>query len=139
LKKHNPWFDEGCLELLNQREQAKLQWLQDPSEVNGDNLNNIKVKPAGISGIRKREYLKDRIDELATNSKNKNVRDLYRGIIELMKGYQPRSNLEKDENGDLLADSHNILNWLKNYFSELLKVRVHRVSDIRQVVILLSR
>jgi hypothetical protein len=26
----------------------------------------------------------------------------------------------KDENGDLLADSHNILNRLKDYFSELL-------------------
>jgi hypothetical protein len=31
------------------------------------------VKPAGISGI-KREYLKDKIDELATDSKNKNIK-----------------------------------------------------------------
>jgi hypothetical protein len=28
----------------------------------------------------KREYLKEKINELATNSKNKNIRDLYRGI-----------------------------------------------------------
>jgi hypothetical protein len=27
LKKHKPWFDEGCSELLDQRKQAKLQWL----------------------------------------------------------------------------------------------------------------
>jgi hypothetical protein len=27
-----------------------------------------------------REYLKDKINELATNRKNKNIRDLYRGI-----------------------------------------------------------
>jgi hypothetical protein len=32
LKKHTPWFDEGCSTLLNQRKQAKLHWLQDPSE-----------------------------------------------------------------------------------------------------------
>jgi hypothetical protein len=32
LKQHEPWFDEGCSELLDQRKQAKLQWLQDPSE-----------------------------------------------------------------------------------------------------------
>jgi hypothetical protein len=38
LKKHNPWFDEGCTKLLIQRKQAKLQWLQDPSKINGDNL-----------------------------------------------------------------------------------------------------
>jgi hypothetical protein len=37
----------------------------------------------------------------------------------------------KDENGDLLADSHNILNRWKNYFSQLLNVR--NVSDVRQI------
>jgi hypothetical protein len=46
-------------------------------------------------------------------------------------GYQLRSNLVKDENGDLLADSHNILNRCKNYFSQLLNV--HSVSDVRQI------
>jgi hypothetical protein len=35
LKKHKPWFDEACSKLLDQRKQAKLQWLQDPSEING--------------------------------------------------------------------------------------------------------
>jgi hypothetical protein len=30
LKKHKPWFDEGSSKLLDQRKQAKLQWLQDP-------------------------------------------------------------------------------------------------------------
>jgi hypothetical protein len=33
----------------------------------------------------------------------------------------------------LLADSHNILNRWKNYFSQLLNV--HRVSDVRQIEI----
>jgi hypothetical protein len=36
-----------------------------------------------------------------------------------------------DENGDLLADSHNILNRWKNYFSQLLNV--HNVSDVKQI------
>jgi hypothetical protein len=39
----------------------------------------------------------------------------------------------KDENGDLLADSLNILNMWKNYFSQLLDV--HNVSDVRQIKI----
>jgi hypothetical protein len=39
------------------------------------------VKPVDISAI-KREYLKDKINELVMNSKNKNIRDLYRGIHE---------------------------------------------------------
>jgi hypothetical protein len=27
LKKHKPWFDEGCSKLVYQRKQSKLQWL----------------------------------------------------------------------------------------------------------------
>jgi hypothetical protein len=36
-----------------------------------------------------------------------------------------------DENGDLLADSRNVLNRWKNYISQLLNV--HNVSDVRQI------
>jgi hypothetical protein len=37
----------------------------------------------------------------------------------------------KDENGDLFADSQNILIRWKNYFSQLLNV--HNGSDVRQI------
>jgi hypothetical protein len=37
----------------------------------------------------------------------------------------------KDENGDLLADSHNILNRWENNFSQLLNL--HNVSDVRYI------
>ncbi|PNF14347.1 hypothetical protein B7P43_G05571 [Cryptotermes secundus] len=133
LKKHKPWLEEGCSKVLDQRKQAKLQWLQDPSELNGDNLNNIRRETSRHFRNKKREHMKDKIDELAMNSKNKNIRDLYRRINDFKRGYQPQSNLVKDENGDLLADSHNILNRWKNYFSQLLNAR--RVSDVRQIEI----
>jgi hypothetical protein len=41
---------------------------------------------------KKRGYLRDKIHELAINSKNKNIRDVYRGINEFKRGYQPRNN-----------------------------------------------
>jgi hypothetical protein len=72
------------------------------------------MKPADISGI-KEGISEKQIKELVMNSKNKNIRYLYRGINEFKRGYQPRSKLVKDEKGDLLADSHNILNRWKNY------------------------
>jgi hypothetical protein len=55
---------------------------------------------------------------------------LYRGINEFKKGYQPRTNLVKDERGDLLADLHKILNRWKNYFCQLLNV--HGAGGVRQ-------
>jgi hypothetical protein len=54
--------------------------------------------------------MKHEINELVTNSKNKNIRDLHRGVNEFKRGCHPKSNLVKDKNDDRLADSHNILN-----------------------------
>jgi hypothetical protein len=42
LKQHKPWFDEKYLGLLDQRKQAKMQWVQDPSQSFVDNLNNVR-------------------------------------------------------------------------------------------------
>jgi hypothetical protein len=119
--------------LLDQRKQAKLQLLQDLSEINGNNLNNVRREASRHFRNKKRKYLKGKINELATNSKNKNVRDLYRGINEFKRGYQPRSDLVKDENSDLLADSHNIVIRWKSYLSRLLNV--HNDSDVSQIEI----
>jgi hypothetical protein len=68
---------EGCTELLDERKQAKLQCLQDPSEENGDNLYDIRHEASRHFRNNKK---KDEMNELAMNSKNKNFRDLYRGI-----------------------------------------------------------
>jgi hypothetical protein len=40
LKQHKPRFDEEYLGFLNQRKQTEMQWVQDPSQSNVDNLNN---------------------------------------------------------------------------------------------------
>jgi hypothetical protein len=42
----------------------------------------------------------------------------------------PRTNVVKDEKGDLVADSHSILAWWRNYFFQLLNI--HGVNDVRQ-------
>jgi hypothetical protein len=79
--------------------------LQNPSETNGDNLNNVRHETSRTFRNKTREHMKEKITELETDTKDKNIRDLHRGINEFKKGYQPGINLVKDENGDLLADS----------------------------------
>jgi hypothetical protein len=63
-----------------------LHWLQEPSEINWDNLNNVRCEASRCFRNEKREYLKNKINELATNG-NKNISDLYRGIHEFKRGY----------------------------------------------------
>jgi hypothetical protein len=103
LQMHKTWFDGGCSKLLVEMKYLKLQWLEDPSEVNGDNLINVGCKANRHFRNKKREYLKDKIIELTTSSMNENVRDLYRGRNTFKRGCQRRNNFAKDENGDLFC------------------------------------
>jgi hypothetical protein len=44
--------------------QAKLQWLQDPSKINGDNLKIVTREASRYFRNKRREYLKDNINKL---------------------------------------------------------------------------
>ena len=107
-----------------------MQLIQDPSRSNVDNWNNVRRDASRHFRNKKKAYLKAKIEELETNSKVNNVRDLYRGINDFKKGYQPRTVILKDEKGDLVADAHSIMARWRNYFSQLLNV--HGVNDVSQ-------
>ena len=112
---------------------AKMQWVEDPSQFSVDNLNNVRREASRYFRNKKKEYLKAEIEEIETNSKINNIRDLYRGTNGFKKGYQHRPNIVKDEKGDLVADFHSILPRWRNDFSQLLNV--HGVNDLRQTEI----
>ena len=52
------------------------------------------------------------------------------GISDFKKGYQPRTNIVKDEKGDLGTDCHIIFARWRTHLSELLNVL--GVNDVRQ-------
>jgi hypothetical protein len=68
VKKHKPWLAKGCSKSLDQRKQVKLQWLQHPSEINGDNQNSIRHEASRHFKTKKQEYL--------TNKKKKQTNKL---------------------------------------------------------------
>ena len=118
---------------LVQRKWAKLQWIQDPSQSNVHILNNVKCEVRRHFRNKRKAYLRAKIEELETSSRIQNIRDLYRGINDFKKGYQPRCNIVKDEKGDLVADSYSIVARWRNYFSQLFNV--HGVKEVRQAEI----
>jgi plasmid stabilization system protein ParE len=76
---------------------------------NVDNINNIRREARRHFRNKQKGYLKSKFDETETKSKIKNIRDLYRSISDFKKGYHSRTNIVKNENGDLFTDSHSIL------------------------------
>ena len=58
-------------------------------------MYNVRREASRYFRNKKKAYLKAKIEDLETNSKIKNIRDLYRGISDFKKGYQPRTNKVK--------------------------------------------
>ena len=58
---------------------------------------------------------------------------MYRGINNFTKGYQPGTNIVKDEKGDLVTNCHSILAGWRDHFSQLLNAYV--LDVVRQRVI----
>ena len=77
-----------------------MQWLQDPTQSNIENQNNVRHEATKHTRNKKKEFLKTKTVELETNIQIKNIRVLYRGI----KSYHPTTNIVKYEKGDLLRD-----------------------------------
>ena len=110
-----------------------MQWFQDPNQNNIDNLNNIRREASRHCRNQKEELPRAKTDDLEINSKIKNNGNLYRGINDFKKGYQPRTNRVKHEKGDLVKDTHSVLARWRNNFSQLLNV--YGVNDVRQAEI----
>jgi hypothetical protein len=53
---------------LYQRKQAIMQWLQDPNQSNGDDINNVRREASSHFRNKKNAYLKAKIIELETKS-----------------------------------------------------------------------
>jgi mRNA-degrading endonuclease RelE of RelBE toxin-antitoxin system len=61
--------------------------------VNEDKLSDVRREATRHFRKKQREYLKDKINELESNSKDKKNGDVYRGINKFKDGYQSRTNL----------------------------------------------
>jgi hypothetical protein len=70
-------FDKEYFKSLGQIKYVKLKSLKNPSQINDDNLNNVKRETSRHFWNKKAEYLKDNFNDTETNSKS-NISDLYR-------------------------------------------------------------
>jgi hypothetical protein len=50
-------FGAECAEFLDKRKQAKIQWLQNPNQNNGDNLHDVRREASRHFRNKRKEYL----------------------------------------------------------------------------------
>jgi len=60
------------------------------------NLNSVRREAIRHFGNKKKAYLRAKFEEIETSIKIKSIRDLYRGINDFKKDYQPITNIVKN-------------------------------------------
>ena len=63
-----------------------MQWIQDPRQSNVDILINVIREVSRHFRNKKKAYLRAKIEDLETDSKIQNIRDMYRGISDFKEG-----------------------------------------------------
>ena len=123
---HLPAYEDGKDSVLKRPHiKFRRRGITQKKAYNKKNKNNnlyetnIKDSPPHFYEIQE-EY---KVLLFETNSQIKNNRDLYRGTNELQKGYQPRTNIVKVKQGDLVTNSHSTWARWRNHFSQLLNVQ----------------
>jgi hypothetical protein len=61
--------------VIRSKETSQIAMITGSEPNKWDNLNNVRYEASKHFRNKKREYLQDKINELATHSKNKNIRD----------------------------------------------------------------
>jgi predicted nucleic acid-binding Zn-ribbon protein len=114
LKQHQEWSDEECLRYLDQRKIAKIQWVLGPKQSNADDLRNVRCEGSRHFRNIKKAYLKAKIDELETNSKIKNIKDLFSGINDSKEVYQIPKELIKAGGRTIPFEIRKLINSIWN-------------------------
>jgi len=94
---------------------------QDPNQSNVDNLNNVRCEASRCFRNKKMEYLQAKVTNLKLTVTQR-ISHLYRGINDFKKGYQPRTNVIKDDKSDVVTGYHSIFAKWRNHFSHILNV-----------------
>jgi hypothetical protein len=74
--------------MLRIRETSQIAVVTGSKQNKLSNRNNVRSEASRHFKNKRKEFLKDKINELAMNSKNKDIRDLYSGKNEFERGYR---------------------------------------------------
>jgi hypothetical protein len=128
LKQHRPRFDEEYLRFLDQRKQAKMQWVQEPKQRNVVNLNNIKREVSSHLRNKGKNNSKLKFMTLKLTVRSHASETCIGASVILRRVTSPE--IVRDEKGDSATDCHSILARWRNHFYQLFNV--HGFSDVSE-------
>ncbi|KAF2882456.1 hypothetical protein ILUMI_23719 [Ignelater luminosus] len=112
-------------EEINRRTTLRIRMLQTATEENQKSYQHQMKK---VKQIRK-NYTKKKREQLENKYKNKEIRNFYKEIKNIKKGYQSRPTHYRDKVGNLIGDETEKLKRFLEYFKEMLSKRAKEYEE----------
>ena len=119
-RKRNDWFDDECKTALDNKNEAYKNYLQRPTRAKRQIYEDLRRTANKLCRHKKRRILNDKLIELDDNFKSKNIRNAFKIAKSIKTGYVAKTNLVKDETGQILSNSDKIKTRWQEYFQQLL-------------------
>jgi hypothetical protein len=83
---------------------------------------------------KKKAYLKKEMENIEFFSNQNGSRKIYEAVKKLNKGFQPRLDICKNKNGNVIGDKSEIVNRWVEYFKEILNRTAEQETEIMQYI-----
>ena len=114
------WFDEECQEAINYKNKRYEEYIGRPTRIREEAYKDARRDADKICRRKKRVFLNNQLIQMEEDFKNNNSKKAFSQIKFLKNGFNPRTELIRDPNGNITGNKTNIMNIWKLYFEQIL-------------------
>ena len=123
----NEWFDDDCREAVQAVIDARKRGRE--SRAKSSNLRRLQREKKKVLQKKKRQFDQRRIVEIENLHTINDTRKFYQAVNAEKRGFQPRTSMCRQKNGDLVCDENGVLDRWKEHFTELLGMDLNRAES----------
>ena len=116
----NDWFDQECGTAAGKRRECRRRWLNDRrSERRREKMGTARNEATTLNRRKKREAVQRELRDIEECRLRGKVRRQFQGIKKIRNGYQPRNEVIRSKEGDLIVNKEGIQERWMEHFEEL--------------------
>ena len=120
VERRDPWFNDECKVTIEERNEARKKMLQRETRANCSEYSRLRAIAKSVCRREKRKWEKKKVEEIQDLARRKETRKMYSKISEEKKGFQARTSMCNDKEGNLMVEGMRVVERWAEHFEELL-------------------
>ncbi|KAJ4441008.1 hypothetical protein ANN_10857 [Periplaneta americana] len=119
-KSRNTWFIEECKEMIDKRNELRLVMLQKKTRAATDKYKEGRRNAKNVCKMKKKMFEENLLYDLDEKFGKNESRKFFGSVRRQKKGFQPRTMICKNKDGNLIIGELQVLKVWTEYFNDLL-------------------